>query len=151
MRILIRGWNQFEVNETLFGVKSTFNEELYTTKLERGPQMRDLEREALRIAREIEGEETHDLHLAEVRTVAFLLLKQFFFLLIYFSQPPILFSFSCCRKEELHFTETLKLMRKLDIHQSLGGLMIVVVMIVRTFCWIHAMMKHSKMSLVQSW
>nr|GLL23401.1 polyadenylate-binding protein-interacting protein 4 isoform X2 [Ipomoea trifida] len=61
------GWNQFEVNETLFGVKSTFNEELYTTKLERGPQMRDLEREALRIAKEIEGEETHDLHLAEER------------------------------------------------------------------------------------
>ena len=51
----------------LFGVKSTFDEELYTTKLERGPQMKDLEREAVRIAREIEGEETHDLHLAEVR------------------------------------------------------------------------------------
>ncbi|KAF2608098.1 hypothetical protein F2Q68_00044479, partial [Brassica cretica] len=30
-----RGWNQFEVNETLFGVTSTFDEELYTTKLER--------------------------------------------------------------------------------------------------------------------
>lgn len=51
----------------LFGVKTTFNEELYTTKLERGPQMRELEKEAMRIAREIEGEETHDLHLAEVR------------------------------------------------------------------------------------
>ncbi|PIN24692.1 Protein interacting with poly(A)-binding protein [Handroanthus impetiginosus] len=62
-----RGWDQFEVNETLFGVKSTFNEELYTTKLERGPQMRELEREALRIAREIEGEETLDIHLAEER------------------------------------------------------------------------------------
>ncbi|KAF8025787.1 hypothetical protein BT93_F2574 [Corymbia citriodora subsp. variegata] len=64
-----RGWNQFEVNETLFGVKSTFNEDLYTTKLERGPQMRELEREAQRIAREIEGEETQDLHLAEERGV----------------------------------------------------------------------------------
>lgn len=41
-----RGWDQFEANATLFGVKSTFDEELYTTKLERGPQMRDLEREA---------------------------------------------------------------------------------------------------------
>lgn len=29
--------------------------------------MRELEKEALRIAREIEGEETRDLHLAEVR------------------------------------------------------------------------------------
>lgn len=62
-----RGWDQFEANEMLFGVKTTFNEELYTTKLERGPQMRELEKEAMRIAREIEGEETHDLHLAEER------------------------------------------------------------------------------------
>ena len=61
-----RGWDQFKVNEKLFGVKSTFNEELYTTKLERGPQTKELEEVALRIAREIEGEETHDLHLAEV-------------------------------------------------------------------------------------
>ncbi|XP_057541278.1 polyadenylate-binding protein-interacting protein 4-like [Amaranthus tricolor] len=60
-------WDQFKVNEALFGVKSTFNEELYTTKLERGPRMRELEEEALRIAREIEGEETQDLHLAEER------------------------------------------------------------------------------------
>ncbi|KAL0463804.1 UNVERIFIED_CONTAM: Polyadenylate-binding protein-interacting protein 4 [Sesamum latifolium] len=64
-----RGWDQFEANATLFGVKSTFNEELYTTKLERGPQMRELEREASRLAREIEGEETHDLHLAEERGI----------------------------------------------------------------------------------
>eukprot|EP00268_Persea_americana_P028659 TRINITY_DN277_c0_g1_i2.p1 TRINITY_DN277_c0_g1~~TRINITY_DN277_c0_g1_i2.p1 ORF type:complete len:636 (-),score=152.69 TRINITY_DN277_c0_g1_i2:323-2230(-) len=64
-----RKWDQFETNEALFGVKSTFNEELYTTKLERGPQTRELEREALRIAREIEGEETQDLHLAEERGI----------------------------------------------------------------------------------
>ncbi|OMO70605.1 hypothetical protein CCACVL1_18764 [Corchorus capsularis] len=64
---LNRNWDQFETNQKLFGVKSTFNEELYTTKLERGPQMRDLEREAMRIAREIEGEDTRDLHLAEER------------------------------------------------------------------------------------
>lgn len=50
----------------LFGVKSTFNEEIYTTKLEKGPQTRELEKLALRIAREIEGEDTQDLHLAEV-------------------------------------------------------------------------------------
>lgn len=64
-----RGWDQFQANETLFGVKSTFNEELYTTKLEKGPQMRELEKEALRIAREIENEETRDLHLAEERGI----------------------------------------------------------------------------------
>ncbi|VVB00266.1 unnamed protein product [Arabis nemorensis] len=60
-----RGWNQFEVNKTLFGVTSTFDEELYTTKLERGPRTRELEEHALRIAREIEGENTRDLHVAE--------------------------------------------------------------------------------------
>ncbi|PIN14639.1 Protein interacting with poly(A)-binding protein [Handroanthus impetiginosus] len=64
-----RGWDQFEANATLFGVKSTFNEELYTTKLERGPQMRELEMEANRIAREIEGEDTLDPHLAEERGI----------------------------------------------------------------------------------
>ncbi|XVE51889.1 hypothetical protein DITRI_Ditri02bG0077200 [Diplodiscus trichospermus] len=62
-----RNWDQFETNQKLFGVKSTFKEELYTTKLEKGPQMRELEKEAMRIAREIEGEETQDLHLAEER------------------------------------------------------------------------------------
>ncbi|XP_042510204.1 polyadenylate-binding protein-interacting protein 4-like isoform X2 [Macadamia integrifolia] len=66
-----RNWDQFETNETLFGVKSTFDEELYTTKLERGPKMRELEKEASRIAREIEGEETQDLHLAEERGFCF--------------------------------------------------------------------------------
>ncbi|CAN1286729.1 Polyadenylate-binding protein-interacting protein 3 [Linum perenne] len=64
-----RGWDQFETNKMLFGVKSTFDEELYTTKLEKGPRMRELEREATRIAREIEGEETQDLHLAEERGI----------------------------------------------------------------------------------
>ncbi|ONK57850.1 uncharacterized protein A4U43_C09F4850 [Asparagus officinalis] len=64
-----RKWDQFETNAALFGVKSTFNEELYTTKLEKGPRMRELEREATRIAREIEGEETRDLHLAEERGI----------------------------------------------------------------------------------
>ena len=50
-----RNWDQFEINKTLFGVESTFDEELYTTKLERGPQMRERERDAWRIVREIEG------------------------------------------------------------------------------------------------
>ncbi|CAA7035630.1 unnamed protein product [Microthlaspi erraticum] len=62
-----RGWDQFRVNESLFGVKSTFNEELYTTKLQRGPRSKELEEQALRIAREIEGESTRDLHVAEER------------------------------------------------------------------------------------
>ncbi|KAL3679895.1 hypothetical protein R1sor_022851 [Riccia sorocarpa] len=64
-----RNWDQFETNKALFGVETTFNEELYTTKLERGPQMREREREAWRIAREIEGQPTRNLHLAEERGI----------------------------------------------------------------------------------
>ncbi|KAI7736962.1 hypothetical protein M8C21_003639, partial [Ambrosia artemisiifolia] len=44
------GWDQFEANAALFGVKSTFKEELYTTKLDRGPQMRELEKRSLKIS-----------------------------------------------------------------------------------------------------
>ncbi|KAJ7519011.1 hypothetical protein O6H91_20G019100 [Diphasiastrum complanatum] len=64
-----RNWDQFETNKTLFGVESTFDEELYTTKLERGPQTREREREAWRIAREIEGQSTRNVHLAEERGI----------------------------------------------------------------------------------
>ncbi|XP_010487187.1 PREDICTED: polyadenylate-binding protein-interacting protein 4-like [Camelina sativa] len=66
-----RKWNQFEANESLFGVKSTFDEELYTTKLERGAQSKELEEQARRIANEIEGETTRDLHVAEERGLQF--------------------------------------------------------------------------------
>ncbi|BBN17550.1 hypothetical protein Mp_7g15450 [Marchantia polymorpha subsp. ruderalis] len=64
-----RNWDQFETNKALFGVETTFNEELYTTKLERGPQMREREREAWRIAREIEGQTTRNPHVAEERGI----------------------------------------------------------------------------------
>ncbi|XP_078172139.1 CTC-interacting domain 4 isoform X2 [Carex rostrata] len=67
-----RNWDQFETNEVLFGVKSTFNEEIYTTKLVKGPHMKDLEMRASKLAREIEGEDTDDLHLAEERGINFL-------------------------------------------------------------------------------
>ncbi len=63
--MLTRSWDQFEKNKALFGVESTFNKELYTTKLERGPQMRERERKALRIAGKIE-QTTCNIHLAEV-------------------------------------------------------------------------------------
>ncbi|CAN8269365.1 unnamed protein product [Cochlearia groenlandica] len=62
-----RGWDQFEANKLLFGVESTFDEELYTTKLEKSQLTRELREEAERIAREIEGEYTQDLHVAEER------------------------------------------------------------------------------------
>lgn len=52
-------------------MKSTFDEEIYTTKLERGPQMREREREAARIAREIEGDYTDVRHLAVLLKLRF--------------------------------------------------------------------------------
>ncbi|XP_024536064.1 polyadenylate-binding protein-interacting protein 4 [Selaginella moellendorffii] len=65
-----RNWDQFETNKALFGVETTFDEELYTTKLEKGPQTREREREASRLAREIEGDSTRNNHLAEDRGVS---------------------------------------------------------------------------------
>ncbi|XP_024384480.1 uncharacterized protein [Physcomitrium patens] len=62
-------WDQFEANKALFGVETTFDEELYTTKLIRGPQMHEREREAQRIAREIQGQQTRNMHLAEERGI----------------------------------------------------------------------------------
>jgi len=65
-----RNWDQFEANKALFGVETTFDEELYTTKLVRGPQLREREREAQRIALEIVGQQTRNVHLAEVFPLA---------------------------------------------------------------------------------
>lgn len=48
------GWNQFEVNKSKFGVTSTFDENIYTTRLDKD-SCAISEREAARIAAEIEG------------------------------------------------------------------------------------------------
>jgi PAB1-binding protein PBP1 len=48
------GWNQFTANEKLFGVKTGFDEELYTTKLDRsGSDFAERERRAQALANEI--------------------------------------------------------------------------------------------------
>lgn len=46
-------WDQFAVNHEKFGVKTTFNEDIYTVKLDRG-KCGITEADAARIAREIE-------------------------------------------------------------------------------------------------
>jgi PAB1-binding protein PBP1 len=47
-------WDQFAVNERLTGAKTDFDEELYTTKLNRGgADYRKREKEAERLAKEI--------------------------------------------------------------------------------------------------
>lgn len=49
-------WDQFETNERLFGAKTDFKEELYTTKLNKsGPDFHKREKEAERLAKQIMG------------------------------------------------------------------------------------------------
>lgn len=49
-------WDQFSANEQLFGVRASFDEEVYTTKLDRSaPDFKERERRAARIASEIIG------------------------------------------------------------------------------------------------
>lgn len=86
-----RNWDQFEANKSLFGVETTFDEELYTTKLVRGPELREREREAQRIALEIVGQQTRNVHVAEVHSWKqnFLILTSGFTL----SKFSLLFSF----------------------------------------------------------
>lgn len=60
-------WDQFEANERLFNVKSSFDENLYTTQLDRRNVSLAQQREAERIAREIEGSVSGNSHLREER------------------------------------------------------------------------------------
>jgi hypothetical protein len=62
------GWDQFEVNKRVYGVQTTYSEELYTTSLDRGSDFyKQKEAEAARLASEIEREVTSNPHLAEER------------------------------------------------------------------------------------
>ena len=48
-------WDQFETNQRLFGVSTDFNEEDYTTKLDKSdPKFKEREAKAIRLAKEIE-------------------------------------------------------------------------------------------------
>ncbi|KAG6908340.1 hypothetical protein DXG01_005251 [Tephrocybe rancida] len=63
-------WDQFAVNEKLFGVKTDFDENLYTTKLDRtAADFKERERHAQRIANEIIGATTSNPHIAEERNL----------------------------------------------------------------------------------
>lgn len=49
-------WDQFAANEKLFGVKATFDENVYTTPLNRdAPDFKERERKATQIAKDIMG------------------------------------------------------------------------------------------------
>lgn len=61
-------WDQFRVNEKLFGVKSDYDEAMYTTSLDRNSEeYKKRERQAEKLAKEIEGSETSNIHVAEER------------------------------------------------------------------------------------
>ncbi|KAF8554378.1 hypothetical protein OG21DRAFT_1412629 [Imleria badia] len=63
-------WDQFAVNEQKFGVTTTFDEEVYTTKLDRSAaDFKERERKAQRIASEIMGSTTNNPHIAEERNL----------------------------------------------------------------------------------
>lgn len=64
-------WDQFIVNEEKFGVKSTYDEHLYTTKINKNaPNYEKRAKEAERLAKEIESQgSSGNIHLAEDRGI----------------------------------------------------------------------------------
>lgn len=63
-------WDQFKVNEERFGVESSYDEHLYTTKINtQAKDYQDRLRRAERLAREIEGLASSDQHVLEERGV----------------------------------------------------------------------------------
>ena len=61
-------WDQFAANEQRFGVKTDYDETIYTTKIDRsGPLYRMRELEAERISREIVADTSTNAHLREER------------------------------------------------------------------------------------
>jgi PAB1-binding protein PBP1 len=63
-------WNQFEANERLFGLKTDYDENIYTTSIDKShPDYHKRYAEADRKAREIEGSVANNSHVAEERIV----------------------------------------------------------------------------------
>lgn len=63
----IDGWDQFKANEKLFNVKAQFDENIYTTALDRSQVSNKDKKRAEQLAREIEKTATKNIHLAEER------------------------------------------------------------------------------------
>lgn len=63
----IGGWDQFKANETLFNVKGTYDESIYTTQLNKKELSHSEIIKAERLAKEIEGTVSTNWHLAEER------------------------------------------------------------------------------------
>ncbi|CDZ96613.1 Protein interacting with poly(A)-binding protein [Phaffia rhodozyma] len=66
-----KSWDQFAENEKRFGTRTDFDEEFYTTKLDRtGKDYREREKKAERLANEILGTTSSNPHLQEERNQA---------------------------------------------------------------------------------
>lgn len=64
-------WDQFAANEKLFGLKTDFDEEMYTTALNRSaPGYKDREKRAVKIANEIQKTSVTNVHMLEERGIA---------------------------------------------------------------------------------
>lgn len=64
------GWDQFAENERLFGMKTDYDENIYTTAIDRNhPQYKQRVAEADKKAREIERSVANNSHVAEERIV----------------------------------------------------------------------------------
>ncbi|WAQ86341.1 hypothetical protein PtA15_7A67 [Puccinia triticina] len=67
-RTFDKPWDQFEANEKLFGTRTDFDEEIYTTKLDRsGKDFKERERKAEALAREIMASSSANPHVQEER------------------------------------------------------------------------------------
>lgn len=63
-------WDQFAANEKLFGLKTDFDEEIYTTTLNRSaPGYKDREKRAIKMANEIQKTSTTNVHMLEERGI----------------------------------------------------------------------------------
>lgn len=63
-------WDQFATNEAKFGVKSSYDETMYTTKLDRSAKdFQERERKAEQLAQEIVNSSTANVHVAEERNI----------------------------------------------------------------------------------
>lgn len=63
-------WDQFKVNEEKFGVESSYDEHLYTTRINTtAPDYHERVRKAERLAKEIENQTTSDRHVLEERGI----------------------------------------------------------------------------------
>ena len=69
-RSSMQAWDQFAANERLAGIRTSYSDELYTTKLSDKHFTKEQLEKAERLAREIESKVTTNAHVLEERGLA---------------------------------------------------------------------------------